>query len=94
MWRLIHGQTLQQRRWGDETVLYNDLSGDTHLLGATAICLLQALQASAHDEATLIALVCAQLQLDADDADDTVAHETALLLASLCALSLIERRAC
>ncbi|MBC7455970.1 MAG: HPr-rel-A system PqqD family peptide chaperone [Massilia sp.] len=91
MWRLIHGQTLQQRRWGDETVLYNDLSGDTHLLGATAICLLQALQASARDEATLVALVCAQLQVDADD---TVAHETALLLASLCALSLIERRAC
>ena len=91
MWRLIDGQTLQQRRWGDETVLYNDLSGDTHLLGATAICLLQALQASAHDEATLVALVCAQLQVDADD---TVVHETALLLASLCTLSLIERSAC
>jgi len=91
MWRLIHGQTLQQRRWGDETVLYNDLSGDTHLLGETAICLLHALQVSAHDEAALVALVCARLQVGADD---TAAHETALLLASLSELSLIERCAC
>ena len=91
MWCLIHGQTLQQRRWGDETVLYNDLSGDTHLLGETAICLLQALQASARDEATLVASVCAQLQIDADD---TAAHETAVLLASLSTLSLIERCVC
>lgn len=91
MWRLIHGQTLRQRRWGDESVLYNDLSGDTHLLGETAICLLQALQASAHDEATLLASLCAQLQIEADD---TAARETAALLASLCALSLIERSPC
>lgn len=91
MWGLIHGQTLQQRRWGNETVLYNDLSGDTHLLGETAIFILHALQMSAYDEATLVASVCIQFQLEADH---MAAHDTAALLASLSALSLIERRPC
>ena len=91
MWGLIHGQMLQQRRWGNETVLYNDLSGDTHLLGETAIFLLHALQVSAHHEATLVASMCAQFQLEANG---TAAHDTAALLASLSTLSLIERRPC
>jgi len=44
MWRLRPGQTLQYRHWDDEYVLYNDLSGDTHLLDDAAIELLLALK--------------------------------------------------
>jgi PqqD family protein of HPr-rel-A system len=46
MRRVTPGQTLRHRRWSGECVLYNDLSGDTHLLGEQAIDLLLALQAN------------------------------------------------
>ena len=39
-WQLLPGQLLTHRSWQDETVLFNDLSGDTHLLGADALALL------------------------------------------------------
>ena len=45
-WRLAPGQHLLHRCWDGECVLYNDLSGDTHLLGEPAIDLLLALQAN------------------------------------------------
>jgi PqqD family protein of HPr-rel-A system len=44
MYRLAPGQQLRRRDWDDEVVLYNDLSGDTHLLSGDAIALLLALQ--------------------------------------------------
>jgi PqqD family protein of HPr-rel-A system len=44
MYRLTPGQLLRRREWDDEVVLYNDLSGDTHLLSGDAIALLLALQ--------------------------------------------------
>lgn len=43
-WRLIPGQLLVHRSWQEETVLFNNLSGDTHLLGADALSLLLALR--------------------------------------------------
>lgn len=43
-WRLIPGQSLLHRCWGDEAVIYNDVSGATHLLDAGALELLQALR--------------------------------------------------
>lgn len=39
-WRLIPGQLLEHRSWQDETVLFNNLSGDTHLLGDDALSML------------------------------------------------------
>jgi PqqD family protein of HPr-rel-A system len=44
MWRITPGQTLRFRQFDDEIVLYNDLSGDTHLLGGSAMHLLSVLQ--------------------------------------------------
>jgi PqqD family protein of HPr-rel-A system len=44
MYRLTPGQLLRRREWDDEVVLYNNLSGDTHLLSGDAIALLLALQ--------------------------------------------------
>lgn len=43
-WRLVPGQTLLHRGWDDAWVLYNDLSGDTHLLSGDAMELLLALR--------------------------------------------------
>ena len=44
-WRLVPGQLLRTRQWDDEFVVYNDLSGDTHLIDAAAMAILLALQA-------------------------------------------------
>ncbi|MBB3223819.1 hypothetical protein [Pseudoduganella umbonata] len=43
-WRLVPGQTLLHRGWDGAFVLYNDLSGDTHLLADEAMSLLLALR--------------------------------------------------
>jgi PqqD family protein of HPr-rel-A system len=91
MWRVIAGQSLQYRAWDDEFVLYNNLSGDTHLLGASAIHVLLALQRAALDADGLALSLCAALQLERDAELDA---DVAELVASLGALSLIERIAC
>ena len=43
-WRLVPGQALLHRGWDDAFVLYNDLSGDTHLLSGDAMALLVGLR--------------------------------------------------
>lgn len=50
MWQLVPGQSLRHRGWDDEFVVYNDLSGDTHLLGADAMDLLRLLKAGPRQE--------------------------------------------
>ena len=45
IWRLAPGQRLLHRCWDGECVIYNDLSGDTHLLDEFTIELLRLLQA-------------------------------------------------
>lgn len=86
MWRLMPGQRLRCHSWdGEQFVLYNNLSGDTHLLDAAAIEVLNALQPGAADAAAL----AAALQLDADALPQLDA-----LLADLRALDLVDRAAC
>jgi PqqD family protein of HPr-rel-A system len=89
VWRLVAGQLLRSKTWdGAEHLLYNDLSGDTHLLGADAFDLLLLLQRAESDEATLAAALSAT-------GDGTAASvEVAALLADLARLSLVERRPC
>lgn len=43
-WRLAPGQALLHRGWDGAFVLYNDLSGDTHLIADEAMALLLALR--------------------------------------------------
>lgn len=81
MWRLIPGQSLTHRGWDDEYVVYNDLSGDTHLFGADAMQLLLQLQTAPADED---ALACA-LEVEFAERDGLAAT-----LVELGALSLIE----
>jgi hypothetical protein len=37
MWRVVPGQSLAFKEWDGEAVLYNDLSGNTHLLDGAAV---------------------------------------------------------
>jgi PqqD family protein of HPr-rel-A system len=82
MWKLIEGQSLTWRGWDDEYVVYNDLSGDTHLLGADAMDILLHLKTSPADETRL-----AQAMQVSDDEREVFL----LTLAELGALSLIEK---
>lgn len=88
MWRMIPDQSLHYRAWDDEFVLYNSLSGDTHLLGASAIQLLLTLQQTPSDEEALVKSLCATLQVDQDE---EFTLQVANLLADLQDLALIER---
>ncbi len=81
------GQTLQHRCWDEEYVLYNALSGDTHLLTPAAIHLLQQLQQAPAGESALLASLSSAFDFD-DDAEP--AEATARLLEQLKKLSLIE----
>eukprot|EP01032_Pedospumella_encystans_P028839 gene28839-32571_t len=72
MWRLMPGQRLRSRSWdGEEFVLYNNLSGDTHLLDAASIEVLNALQRGAAGTAGL----AAALQLDSSAPSPQPPHE-------------------
>lgn len=83
-WHVLPGQRLHYRQWEQEAVLFNDLSGDTHLLDADALALLLAVRDGAADLAALRAALGAD-----DDADDTLQA----MLEQLAAISLIEQRA-
>lgn len=85
-WCLRPGQTLQYRHWDDEYVLYNDLSGDTHLLGDAAIELLLVLQAGPASRQALAAVLEAQFDIDPLELD----LETGELLRHLQHLYFIE----
>lgn len=43
-WRIVPGQLLRSRSWDGQSVLYNEVSGATHLLDDTILELLQALR--------------------------------------------------
>jgi PqqD family protein of HPr-rel-A system len=82
MWKLIEGQTICHRGWDDEYVVYNDVSGDTHLIGADAMQLLQCLRDGPADEDAL----GQALQIAPDEQE-----ALAVTLVELSSLSLIER---
>lgn len=87
MWRIIPGQELHYREWDEEFVLFNDLSGDTHLLGISAIQLLQVLQQSAAGDDALTDSLCASLEIERDgEVEDQVRQ----LLNDLQSLHLVE----
>jgi hypothetical protein len=52
-WRVTPGQALHYHRWAGDSVLYNDISGATHLLTEDTLQLLLALKAQAVDAAEL-----------------------------------------
>jgi len=95
VWGVMAGQLLRSKTWdGAEHLLYNDLSGDTHLLGADALDLLRLLQAADRDEASLAAALTAAADDGDGDGDTLAPAAVATILADLARLSLVERRAC
>lgn len=88
MWQVIPGQDLRQWGWDDEYVVYNNLSGDTHLLSGDAMQVLLALRAAPADAATL----AASLQEPGTEADISAAVSE--ILSELDKLSLIEFHEC
>jgi PqqD family protein of HPr-rel-A system len=87
-WRITPGQALRHRTWQGEVVLYNDLSGDTHLLDESALHLLHKLQNGPAAEPELGACVRAEFEADGGEVDDA---SVAQVLAELEVLALIER---
>ncbi|GAB3370156.1 hypothetical protein GCM10027317_05700 [Massilia agri] len=79
-WRLVPGQALLHHGAGDEHLVFNDLSGDTHLLDAQAMQVLRALQAGPLAPAALQGL-CGEAQEPED---------IAALLAELQELMLVQ----
>ena len=92
MWRVIPGQSLYYRQWDgdDEAVLFNDLSGATHLLGPAALCVLELLRAAPADDAALAASLRAAFEVDEQELPDQLDE----LLGHLVRLELIEPCPC
>lgn len=91
MWRITPGQTLRFRQFDDEFVLYNDLSGDTHLLGDSAMHILSELQRGPASGQALAASLAAALECPVDAAFD---REAGALLATLAGFFLIAEDPC
>ncbi|MGX9217171.1 HPr-rel-A system PqqD family peptide chaperone [Massilia sp. UBA6681] len=90
VWRLIAGQSLRYRCWDEEAVLYNDLSGATHLLGPAALCVLEALRPGPASMAALASRLLDEFEID----DASVGAELHILLDEMSQLSLIESCPC
>lgn len=87
MWRVTPGQALRLRQFDDGYVLYNDLSGDTHLLADSAIDLLAALQLGPASSAALCEALAGAMERVRDPGFDI---EVEALLAQLSAFFLVE----
>lgn len=87
-WRIIGDSALQFRSWNDEFVVYNALSGDTHLLEESAAQILLALQRAPSDVLSLAQLLAATWQCEPND---DLLREIEMVLSDMHALSLVER---
>lgn len=65
------GQTLERREWDGEAVLFNDLTGATHLLSSTALWVLERLQTAPADGAALAQALQEALQAAAEPESDS-----------------------
>ena len=95
MWSLKSGQTVRLLDFpdGEESLVYNDLSGDTHLLGAAAVDLLRLLQ-RAPAPAPFVTLCEALGAAFGQARDPGFEEELAALLAQLASLHLIDKHPC
>lgn len=75
------------RKWGDELVVYDCATGDTHLLDVIASQLLECLQRTPSTNETLVQLVSSCIVVESTDELD---FEVARILDNLRDLGLIE----
>ena len=88
-WRVFPGQVLRQRAWEEDYVVFNNLSGDTHLLDSGAMQLLLAVAELPGSSAALAERLRLALGLDQQEIDEIPG-----MLDDLRALSLIEPTPC
>lgn len=87
LWRVTPGQQLTHRGWQDEFVIYNNLSGDTHLIDGDALALLTQLRPAPASIAALALAVGGDLPPDDRAALPDILHA---MLESLERLYLVE----
>jgi PqqD family protein of HPr-rel-A system len=88
-WRIIDDDALEFRCWDEEeVVVYNALSGDTHLLDALAADILLTLRHEAQDMLSLAQLLARKWQCESTP---EFLEELEMMLSDMHALSLIER---
>jgi len=87
-WRAISAFTLHWRSWGNEHVVYNAGSGDTHLFNDLAALILRALQEKAATLDELSQLCATSFNQDEDEELQAQLNE---LLLELDRLGIIER---
>lgn len=88
MWRVISPEALHFRAWGGDFVVYDSLSGSTHLLGLLAAHALLKLQETPANSGVLASSLAALMQTEMDD---EFVSQIDQLLADLGRLALIER---
>ena len=84
MWQLKPGQAFRFRQYDDEFVLYNDLSGATHLLADSAMHLLSVLQQGPRSGEDLGAALAQALDCPRDAVVDDQAGAVVAQLAAYC----------
>jgi PqqD family protein of HPr-rel-A system len=88
VWRLIDEALPAWRAWGEEVVVYNDATGDTHRLDATMALAFHALREGPIGPASLSGRLAPALGPGTDDELAEAAHS---ILAHLEQLELAER---
>jgi PqqD family protein of HPr-rel-A system len=66
-WQVADENEFLFRSWGDEFVVYNGVTGDTHLLGLVAAQVMLKLQQTPADAVSLAEWVAPLLQIEPDD---------------------------
>lgn len=87
-WRILDDNALQLRFWDGESVVYNALSGDIHVLDDRAAQLLQALQQAPADVLSLVQRFAKEWQCEPDD---DLQREIEMTVSDMHALALVER---
>ena len=85
-WRLKSKGSLHFQVWDEEAVVYNELSGDTHLLGPVAAHILAELKTAPANEEQLLS----SLPMSCPDEANELEQELGIILQNLHALALIE----
>jgi PqqD family protein of HPr-rel-A system len=77
-----------RRSWGDESVVFNKSSGNTHLINPIAAKILALLQLQESSAVEISEQVAAEIQLEADE---EILHRVEVVLKTLDSLGLVER---
>lgn len=86
-WRLIDDNALQFQAWNEEFVVYNVLSGDTHVLEMPAAEILQLLERGPMDISSMAQGLARKWQCEPDQ---IFLNELEMMLSEMHALSLVE----